>query len=199
MQLYQLLAPSQSWTSRRSLSERTYLDGLLFTYKLFKTMKFTQRMQSAINEQINLEMFSANTYLSMSAYFAQRGLDGFAHWYFQQYKEELEHAEDMMRYIITRGGKVEIKAVGAVENEYNSALEVAEKAYAHECHVSESIEKLVRLASEEQDMPSQDFFWKYIREQVEEEANATLLIDRIRLSEGHSLLFLDKELAARQN
>ena len=160
-------------------------------------MKFTQRMQSAINEQINLEMFSANTYLSMSAYFAQRGLDGFAHWYFQQYNEELEHAEDMMRYIITRGGKVEIKAVGAVENEYNSALEVAEKAYAHECHVSESIEKLVRLASEEQDMPSQDFFWKYIREQVEEEANATSLIERIRLSEGHSLLFLDKELAAR--
>ena len=153
-------------------------------------MKFTQRMQSAINEQINLEMFSANTYLSMSAYFAQRGLDGFAHWYFQQYKEELEHAEDMMRYIIARGGKVEIKAVGAVQNEYNSA---------HECHVSESIEKLVRLASEEQDMPSQDFFWKYIREQVEEEANATSLIDRIRLTEGHSLLFLDKELAARQN
>ena len=54
MQLYQLLAPSLSWTSRRSLSERTYLDGLLFTYKLFKTMKFTQRMQSAINEQMPL-------------------------------------------------------------------------------------------------------------------------------------------------
>ena len=42
-------------------------------------MKFSERMQSAINEQINFEMFSANTYLSMSAYFAQQGLDGFAH------------------------------------------------------------------------------------------------------------------------
>lgn len=162
-------------------------------------MKFTERMQAAINEQINLEMFSANTYMAMSAYFAQQGLDGFAHWYFQQYREELAHAEDMMRYVITRGGKVEIKAVAAVANDYSSALEVAEKAYAHECHVSESIENLVRLASQEQDMPSQDFFWKYIREQVEEEANATSLIDRIRLSEGHSLLFLDKELAARQD
>ena len=77
-------------------------------------------MQAAINEQINFEMFSANTYLSMSAYFSQQGLDGFAHWYYMQYKEELTHAEDMMRYVITRGGKVEIKAVAAVETEFNS-------------------------------------------------------------------------------
>ena len=161
-------------------------------------MKFTERMQSAINEQINFEMFSANTYLSMSAYFAQQGLDGFAHWYYMQYKEELEHAEDMMRYVITRGGKVEIKAVDAVEVEFHSPLEIAEKAYAHECLVSSKIEDLVRLASEEKDMASQDFFWKYIREQVEEEANATSLIDRIRHAEGHAILFLDKELSARK-
>ena len=84
-------------------------------------MKFSERMQSAINEQINLEMFSANTYLSMSTYFAQQGLDGFAHWFFQQYREELEHAEDMMRYVISRGGRVEIKAVDAVETNFSSA------------------------------------------------------------------------------
>ena len=79
--------------------------------------------------RINLEMFSANTNLSTSTYFAQQGLDGFAHWYYMQYKEELTHAEDMMRYVITRGGKVEIKAVAAVETEFNSPLEIAEKAY----------------------------------------------------------------------
>ena len=99
---------------------------------------------------------------------------------------------------ISRGGRVEIKAVDAVETNFSSALEIAEKTYAHECLVSEKIEALVRLAAEEKDMPSQDFFWKYIREQVEEEANATTLIDRIRLSEGHSLLFLDKELGERK-
>ena len=104
----------------------------------------------------------------------------------------------MMRYVITRGGKVEIKAVAAVETEFNSPLEIAEKAYHHECLVSEKIEGLVRIASEEKDMPSQDFFWKYIREQVEEEANATNLIERVRMAEGAAILFLDKELAARQ-
>ena len=59
-------------------------------------MKFTEKMQSAINEQIALEMFSANLYLSMSAHYASAGLDGFAHWYYVQYREELGHAEDMM-------------------------------------------------------------------------------------------------------
>ena len=158
-------------------------------------MKFSERMQSAINEQINFEMFSANTYLSMSAYFAQQGLDGFAHWYYMQYKEELAHAEDMMHYVITRGGKVEIKAVAAVETEFNSPLEIAEKAYHHECLVSEKIEGLVRIASEEKDMPSQDFFWKYIREQVEEEANATNIIERVRMAKDAAILFLHTRAA----
>lgn len=186
--------------TRRDFSYRQDARPAIYYYHFYinKTMKFSERMQSAINEQINFEMFSANTYLSMSAYFAQQGLDGFAHWYYMQYKEELAHAEDMMHYVITRGGKVEIKAVAAVETEFNSPLEIAEKAYHHECLVSEKIENLVRIASEEKDMPSQDFFWKYIREQVEEEANATNLIDRVRMAKDAAILFLDKELAARQ-
>ena len=160
-------------------------------------MKFTERMQDAINGQITLEMWSANIYLSMSAYFASQGLDGFAHWYRQQYREELEHAEDMIQYVIQRGGRVKIQAIPEVETEFDSALHIAEKAYAHECLVSEKIEELVRLASEEKDMPSQDFFWKYIREQVEEEATASSLVDRVRLASDHAIIFLDKELSAR--
>ena len=160
-------------------------------------MKFTERMQDAINGQIMLEMWSANIYLSMSAYFASQGLDGFAHWYRQQYREELEHAEDMIQYVIQRGGRVKIQAIPEVETEFDSALHIAEKAYAHECLVSEKIEELVRLASEEKDMPSQDFFWKYIREQVEEEATASSLVDRVRLASDHAIIFLDKELSAR--
>ena len=103
-------------------------------------------MQAAINEQIALEMWSANIYLSMSAHFASLGLDGFAHWYRQQYKEELDHAEDMIQYVIRRGGQVKIQAIPAVDTEFDSALQIAEKAYAHECYVSEKIEELVRIA-----------------------------------------------------
>ena len=87
-------------------------------------MKFTERMQAAINEQIALEMWSANIYLSMSAHFASLGLDGFAHWYRQQYKEELDHAEDMIQYVIRRGGQVKIQAIPAVDTEFDSALQM---------------------------------------------------------------------------
>lgn len=161
-------------------------------------MRFTEKMQETINLQINKEMWSANLYTSMSMYFASKGLDGFAHWFKRQAEEELEHAYDMMNYIVTRGGRVKLMAVDAVPTEFDTPLSVVEQAYEHECVVSESIEEVVRIASAERDMASQDFFWKYIREQVEEEANASALVERVRMAEGHAIMFLDRELSSRK-
>lgn len=161
-------------------------------------MKFTQKMQDAINSQINREMWSANLYLSMSLHFAHEGLNGFASWFRKQYAEEIEHAEDMMNYIIRRGGKVELKAIEAVPTTFESTLAIVEETYKHECFVSECIEELVRIASAEKDMPSQDFFWKYIREQVEEEEIAADLINKVKMAQDKYLYQLDKELGERQ-
>jgi len=161
-------------------------------------MKFTQVMQDAINEQVNREMWSAHLYLSMSAHFANEGLKGFSSWFYKQYKEEIAHAEDMMKYILTRGGKVEVRAVDAVPTTFESTLAIVEQVYEHECYVSSCIEDLVRVASKEQDMASQDFFWKYIREQVEEEETASDLVQRVRMAQDKYLYQLDKELGERQ-
>lgn len=161
-------------------------------------MVFTQKMQDAINAQINAEMYSANLYLSMSVHFAQQGLNGFANWFRVQYNEELGHAQEMMEYVITRGGKVKIGAIDAVQTEFDSPLAIAEQAYEHECLVSSKIEELVRIASTEKDMASQDFFWKFIREQVEEEATASHLVEQLRMVTGGGILFLDRELATRK-
>lgn len=155
-------------------------------------------MQDAINEQIKFEMYAANTYLSMSVHFAQKSLDGFAHWFYKQYQEELEHAHDMMKYIITRGGEVKIQAIPAPTTEFASPIEIAELALKHEQQVSAQIEALVRVASEEKDMASQDFFWKYIREQVEEEEVASDLVNKVKMAEDKYLYQLDKELGQRQ-
>ncbi len=160
-------------------------------------MKFTEKMQEAINTQVNLEMWSANLYLAMSIHFAQEGLNGFANWYKKQSIEELEHAYTMIDYTVSRGGKVNLTAVKEVPNEFETALSIAEQAYNHECLVSEGIQNVIKVAMEEEDMPTQNFFWKFIAEQVEEEANAMDLVDKLRLLEGHHLLFLDKELSNR--
>jgi len=161
-------------------------------------MKFTQAMQDAINEQVNREMWSAHLYLSMSAHFANEGLKGFSSWFYKQYKEEIAHAEDMMKYILIRGGKVEVRAVEAVPTTFESTLAIVEQVYEHECYVSSCIEDLVRVASKEQDMASQDFFWKYIREQVEEEETASDLLQSVRMAQDKYLYQLDKELGERQ-
>ena len=161
-------------------------------------MKFTQVMQDAINEQVNREMWSAHLYLSMSAHFANEGLKGFSSWFYKQYKEEIAHAEDMMKYILIRGGKVEVRAVDAVPTTFESTLAIVEQVYEHECYVSSCIEDLVRVASKEQDMASQDFFWKYIREQVEEEETASDLLQSVRMAQDKYLYQLDKELGERQ-
>lgn len=155
-------------------------------------------MQDAINEQVNREMWSAHLYLSMSAHFANEGLKGFSSWFYKQYKEEIAHAEDMMKYILIRGGKVEVCAVDAVPTTFESTLAIVEQVYEHECYVSSCIEELVRVASKEQDMASQDFFWKYIREQVEEEETASDLVQRVRMAQDKYLYQLDKELGERQ-
>lgn len=161
-------------------------------------MKFTQAMQDAINLQINREMWSANLYLSMSLHFAHQGLNGFASWFHKQYDEEIQHAQDMMRYVLRRGGRVELKAIEAVPTTFASTLAIVEEAYKHECYVSECIEELVRIAGSEKDMPSQDFFWKYIREQVEEEETASDLVNKVKMAEDKYLYQLDKELGERQ-
>ena len=161
-------------------------------------MKFTQVIQDAINEQVNREMWSAHLYLSMSVHFANEGLKGFSSWFYKQYKEEIAHAEDMMKYILTRGGKVEVRAVDAVPTTFESTLAIVEQVYEHECYVSSCIEDLVRVASKEQDMASQDFFWKYIREQLEEEETASDLVQRVRMAQDKYLYQLDKELGERK-
>ncbi|WP_370664408.1 ferritin-like domain-containing protein [Porphyromonas gingivicanis] len=79
--------------------------------------------------------------------------------------------------------------------EFGSVADVFTKVYEHECLVTSKIEEMVGIASQERDMASQDFFWKYIREQVEEEDTASSIIDRIKLSREQSLIFLDEELA----
>ena len=77
-------------------------------------MILSRKLSDALNEQINMEMWSSNLYLSMSVHFTQIGLDGFAHWTLKQSQEELEHAYKMIDYSIKRGGQVTIGVVNSV-------------------------------------------------------------------------------------
>lgn len=157
----------------------------------------SEKLQKAINEQITAELWSANLYLSMSFYYGHAGLDGFANWMRKQAQEETEHACDMADYLIKRGGKALVDKIDVVPCEWGSPQEAFEQVYAHECHVSKLIDNLMDVASAERDKATQDFLWGFVREQVEEEATAQGIIDKLKLGGPAALLVVDSELAKR--
>ena len=157
----------------------------------------SDKLQKAINEQIVAEMWSANLYLSMSFYLQREGYDCCDTWMKKQSQEELEHAYDMANYVIKRGGVAKVDKIDVVPQEWNGVLGVFENVYEHECQVSKLIENVVKVASEEKDMASQDFLWGYVREQVEEEATAQGILEKIRKADKAALLFIDDKLGQR--
>lgn len=159
----------------------------------------SRRMEEAINNQINEELFSAYLYLSMSAYFESQSLKGFANWMRIQAMEEQFHAMKFYDYLNERGATVELHAIEKPDNAWESMGVVFEETLKHEEHITSKISELVSIAMEEKDYASQNFLQWYIDEQVEEEATASEILDQIKfLGENkHGLLMLDREFSTR--
>lgn len=159
----------------------------------------SQKMQDAMNDQVNEELFSGYLYYSMSAYFEAISLPGFAHWMRAQALEEQEHAHRFYNFINERGGKVNLKAVAAPKTEWSSPVEMFEEALKHERHISQRINYLVDTALEEKDHASANFLQWFVAEQVEEEASADEVLQRLKLVENSKggLFMIDRELAQR--
>lgn len=159
----------------------------------------SKKLEDAINAQINAEFWSAYLYLSMSADFASKGLPGFANWMEIQFKEEQDHAMKFLNYILSRGGKVELKPIAKVDKTWKTPLAAFKSTLEHELVVTKLINDLYALATEEKDYATQSMLKWFIDEQVEEEENAQALIDTLTLLDGngYGIYQLDKELATR--
>jgi ferritin len=159
----------------------------------------SKTLQDAINEQINKELYSSYLYLSMAAHFEAANLPGFAHWMRVQYQEEVAHAMKFFDFLNDRGGKVVLKAIDQPQTEWKTSLEIFEMVYEHEQLVTGLINKLYELALKEKDYPTQVLLHWYIDEQVEEEKNASMIVDQLKLieSRGTAVLMLDKQLGKR--
>jgi len=158
-----------------------------------------RRMAAAINDQINYEYYSAFIYLSMSAQFAALGLPGGANWMNVQFQEELAHAMKLFTYLTERGAKVELQAIEAPASEWPNALAMFETALEHEGKVTVRINHLADLALELKDHASHNMLQWFIAEQVEEEANAEEMIQKLKLTKDApgGMFQLDNEMAAR--
>ncbi|MES5133806.1 ferritin [Hoylesella timonensis] len=157
----------------------------------------SKKLQDALNEQIVAEIYSANLYLSMSFYMEKEGFEGFSTWMKKQSAEEMDHAYQMASFIIKRGGEAVVNQIPAVKQKWTTPLEAFEDTYKHECQVSRLIDNLLDLAISEHDNASQDFLWQFVREQVEEEATASGIVDRIKRMGDTAIFNLDQQYGSR--
>lgn len=156
-------------------------------------------MQKALNEQINAELWSAYLYLSMSAYFEDKNLPGFANWMKIQWQEEISHAMKLFDYVNERGGRVNLMPIAEVKTEWTGPIEVFSETLEHERKVSALINNLVNIAISEADHATNNVLQWFVAEQVEEEATAENLLEQLKMIDGfgHGMLMLDRELAQR--
>lgn len=156
-------------------------------------------VQDAFNGQLNAETYSAYLYWSMSAYFEEINLKGFANWMRCQAQEEMVHAMKFYTHLLERGGRAVLAAIDGPATEWDSPLAAFQAAYAHECKVTAMINGLVDLARDHKDHASEAFLQWFVNEQVEEEASADEIVQKLKLMADApgGLFLLDQELAQR--
>ncbi|MDE6074020.1 MAG: ferritin [Muribaculaceae bacterium] len=157
------------------------------------------KLEEALNKQINAEFWSAYLYLSMSLNFENAGLTGIANWFKIQFQEEQAHAQIFMDYVNKRGGRVELQPIDAVPTKWDTPLSAFEDTLKHEKVVTSLINNLFALAEEVRDYASRDRIMWFVTEQVEEEDSANTLIEKLRRvgNDGMGLYLIDQELATR--
>ena len=160
----------------------------------------SEKIYDLINDQINKEMYSAYLYLDFSGYFGGRGLGGFAAWYRKQAEEEMEHAFKFYDYLHDNGHKVELKAIAKPDKVLKDDKEVLQMALEHEKYVTSLINNIYEASATERDFRTKQFLDWFVKEQLEEEANAEELISKYELYGGCAagLYNLNKELGKRE-
>ncbi|MBU0718309.1 MAG: ferritin [Planctomycetes bacterium] len=158
-----------------------------------------QKIQDAFNVQLNAELFSSYLYLSMAAFFESQNLKGMAHWMRMQMAEEEIHGMKFFNFIHECGGRVTLAKIQEPKTEWGSPLEAFDDAYKHEGKVTGMINDLVDLSLREKDHASNAFLQWFVTEQVEEEAAALEIRDKLKLigDSPVALFMIDQELGQR--
>ncbi len=157
------------------------------------------KVASLLNEQINKEFYSAYLYLDMANFYNAKGLDGFSNWFEIQAKEEQDHAMLMYEYLHNNDETVTLEAIAKPDKVYGELIEPLKAALEHEKYVTASIHTIYAAAKAGDDFRAMQFLDWFVKEQGEEEKNASDLITKMELFGGDArgLYMLNQELAAR--
>lgn len=141
----------------------------------------TQKIEETLNNQIRIEAESSQIYLSMACYAETQGLEGISNFMYKQSEEERTHMLKLVKYVNERGGHAKITELNAPKTTFGTFKEMFEELYKHELFVSNSINELVHITFTEKDYATHNFLQWYVAEQIEEEAQAKTILDKINL------------------
>ncbi|HVO38567.1 MAG TPA: ferritin [Spirochaetia bacterium] len=159
-----------------------------------------KQLEKLYQDQIKNEWYSAYLYVSMAAYFELENLEGFAHWMKKQAAEEQVHGQKMFEFLLDRGVKIVLQAIPQPPADFASPLEVFEKSLEHEKKVTSLIHAIADMSEKVNDHPSKVFIQWFVTEQVEEEKNASRIVDLLKkIPSGSAGIFqLDHQLSKRE-
>ena len=140
-----------------------------------------EKIEAALNSQIKSEAESSQIYLAMASYAEGKGLEGASQFMYDASDEERQHMLKMFKYINERGGFAKVSELSQPALEFGSIKEMFETLFKHEVFVSQSINDLVHISLEEKDYATHNFLQWYVAEQIEEEAQARTILDKINL------------------
>lgn len=157
-----------------------------------------EQVQKLLNNLIQIEHVSTTLYLAMSAYMAARNYTGMSKWLRAQSEEERLHLLKLINYVTDRGGIVELQALPAQPTDYGTPLETFQKVLGHEQFVTNSYRQAYDFANQV-DQQTAVIIQEFLREQIDEEAQAQTIVDRLKLAQDNpaALLILDQELGQR--
>lgn len=165
---------------------------------IFLGKKRNEELQKLFNNLIQLEHVSTTLYLAMSAYMGKLNLTGIAHWLQLQSDEERTHMLKLINFVIDRDGTVQLASLPSQPSDFGTPLETFQKVLSHEQYVTNNYRQAFNYVNQI-DPQAAVIIQEFLKEQIDEEAQAKTIIDRLKFAENNpsGLLIIDQELGAR--
>jgi ferritin len=153
-----------------------------------------QRIETILNEQVEKEAYSSNLYLAMASWCEKKGFAGIAQWMYAQSDEERIHMLKFIKYINERGGHAIIPVLKQPPVEQGSVKEMFEAVLKHEQFISDSINQIVGIAIEEKDFTTNSWVQWFVNEQIEEESNVSIILDKLNMLGKDNMYLFDRDI-----
>jgi ferritin len=163
------------------------------------TNRLSETLRTALNNQMTKEAYASQIYLSYGAWAAMQGYDGISNFLFRHANEERTHMMKILEYILERGAKVNVEAIGAAPADPRSVQDCFEKTFTHEIDNTNGIYKIVKLSHDEEDWATWNFMQWFVKEQTEEETMVMNMLNKLKIAggekaSGESLYSLDRDM-----